>query len=646
MNKEEDITNKEEDITNKEEDIVNKEDNIVNSKENIVNKEDNISNKKEDIVIKEIVKKIKIDTKTKSYKVIISNNLFVKIGHIMLENLPASKSCKVCIISDTNVGELYAAPIEKSLLDAGYEVCKYLINPGEPSKDILNYQKIIDYMSSQSMTRQDIVLSLGGGVVGDLAGFCAASYQRGMGLVNLPTSLLAMIDSSVGGKTAINTAYGKNQIGAFYQPDLVVCDIGSLSSLDDLNWSSGMAEMIKYAVLDRSLDIEKLAGKNNKKDLIEDIYKAISIKTKYVSSDEFDRGQRQVLNLGHTMGHAIEKLSDYKLSHGQSVGIGLNLIARYAVNKGLMNFSDLITITIALNKAGLEIESPYDMDKMIDLIRADKKRQSNKIKLIIPRSIGHCQVVDTDLDDIASFNTKLIPTKDLKSGLLGEKLNHSRSKELHAQLGDYDYQLYEISRDNIDDYMKNYPLDSSNVTIPYKQILVKYCNQLSNRARSIGAVNTLVRLTNGSIYGDNTDYYGFSKMVEKLGISIKDKYVLILGSGGASLTVKAYMKDFEASRIVIISRTGEDNYNNISKHYDKADIIVNASPVGMYPNIDYSPINIRHFKKIEAVLDLIYNPDQTRLLREASQMGIKTINGMTMLREQARLASFIFKQKI
>lgn len=591
-------------------------------------------------------KKIKIDAKSKSYDVLIGRGQLANIGQIILDNIPNSKGTKLCIVTDRNVDSLYSDQVMESLTKAGYKPTKYIIEPGEASKDLVNYKAIIDHMSEAEMTRQDMVLALGGGLVGDLAGFCAATYQRGIGLVQVPTSLLAMIDSSVGGKTAINTGHGKNQIGAFYQPDLVVCDIDSLKSLGDLDWSSGMGEMVKYAVLDKSLDIEKIASRSDLGALIENIYQAISIKAKYVLADEFDRGQRQALNLGHTLGHAIEKLSDYKLRHGQAVAIGLNLVSRYAVARGMMKFSDLITISMALDKAGLDINCPYDMDQMIDLIRADKKRQGDKINLVIPRSLGDCQIVETDLDDLASFDTRPVNTRDIRSGLLGEKLSHSKSPELHARLGDYDYQLYEIAGDKIDSYMENYPLDCSNVTIPYKQTLVKYCDDLSHRAQSIGAVNTIVRLGDGSLYGDNTDYYGFSKMLEVLGLEVKGKYVLILGSGGASLTIKAYMEDMGAGTIVTVSRSGQDNYDNLDSHYEKAHIIVNTTPLGMYPHLDEAPLDLTGFKSLEAVLDLIYNPEETRLISQAKAMGIASINGMTMLEEQARLASFIFKQKI
>lgn len=595
---------------------------------------------------KESIRKIKIDVKSKSYDVLIGRGQLANIGQIILDNIPNSRGTKLCIVTDRNVDSLYSDQVMESLAQAGYRPSKYVIEPGEASKDLANYQAIIDHMSEAEMTRQDMVIALGGGLVGDLAGFCAATYQRGIGLVQVPTSLLAMIDSSVGGKTAINTGHGKNQIGTFYQPDLVVCDIDNLKSLGDLDWSSGMGEMLKYAVLDKSLDIEKIASRSDLGALIENIYKAISIKAKYVLADEFDKGQRQALNLGHTLGHAIEKLSDYKLRHGQAVAIGLNLISRYAVARGMMKFSDLITISMALDKAGLDINCPYDMDQLIDLIRVDKKRQGDKINLIIPRTLGDCQIVETDIDDLASFDTRPMNTRDIRSGLLGEKLSHSKSPELHARLGDYDYQLYEIGRDKIDSYMENYPLDCSNVTIPYKQTLVKYCDDLSHRVQSIGSVNTIVRLGDGSLYGDNTDYYGFSKMIEALGLEVKGKYVLILGSGGASLTVKAYMEDMGAGTIVTISRRGQDNYDNLDRHYEKAHIIVNATPVGMYPHLDEAPLDLRGFKSLEAVLDLIYNPEETRLISQAKAMGIASINGMTMLEEQARLASFIFKQKI
>jgi 3-dehydroquinate synthase len=592
------------------------------------------------------MRNINIQTKSKSYQVLIGRDLLENIGHEILTNLPSSKGTNICIVTDTNIDSLYADQVETSLAQAGYRISKYVVEPGEANKDLINYQAIIDHMSKEEMTRQDMVLALGGGLVGDLAGFCAATYQRGLGLVQVPTSLLAMIDSSVGGKTAINTSYGKNQIGAFYQPDLVVCDINSLDSLKDQDWSSGMGEMVKYAVLDKSLDINKLASRSDLGALMENIYQAISIKAKYVMADEFDKGQRQALNLGHTLGHAIEKLSDYELRHGQAVALGLNLISRYAVARGMMKFSDHISIAMALDKAGLDLACPYEMDQLMDLIRADKKRQGDKINLIVPRSIGDCQIIEIDLDDLASFDTRPVATRTMKSGLLGESLSHSKSPELHLGLGDYDYQLYEIARDEIDNYMKDYPLDCSNVTIPYKETALGYCDDLSARANSIGAVNTLVKLGDGSLYGDNTDYYGFSKMVQGLDLDPSGKYVLILGSGGASKTVEAYMKDMGAGQIVIVSRSGQDNYENLDRHYDLADIIVNTTPLGMYPNIDQAPLDLGPFKRLEAVLDLIYNPEETRLLSQAKSMGIRSINGMTMLEEQAKLASFIFKQSI
>lgn len=239
------------------------------------------------------MRNINIQTKSKSYQVLIGRDLLENIGQEILTNLPSSKGTNICIVTDTNIDSLYAEQVETSLAQAGYRISKYVVEPGEANKDLINYQAINDHMSKEEMTRQDMVLALGGGLVGDLAGFCAATYQRGLGLVQVPTSLLAMIDSSVGGKTAINTSYGKNQIGAFYQPDLVVCDINSLGSLKDQDWSSGMGEMVKYAVLDKSLDINKLASRSDLGALMENIYQAIAIKAKYVMADEFDKGQRQ-----------------------------------------------------------------------------------------------------------------------------------------------------------------------------------------------------------------------------------------------------------------------------------------------------------------------------------------------------------------
>ncbi|MBR5586712.1 MAG: AAA family ATPase [Clostridia bacterium] len=228
-------------------------------------------------------------------------------------------------------------------------------------------------------------------------------------------------------------------------------------------------------------------------------------------------------------------------------------------------------------------------------------------------------------------------------GLLGEHLGHSFSVPIHNLLADYEYKLYEKTPAELEDFLKNPQLDGMNVTIPYKKTVIPFCNSLSDTAQKIGSVNTLVLRETGW-HGDNTDYYGFEYMLKSAGISPKNKKVIILGSGGASLTARCVAQDLGASEIVVISRSGENNYDNISRHFD-ADIIVNATPVGMYPQDFVSPINLGDFKNCSGVADMIYNPARTKLLYDAEVLGIPHTNGLTMLVAQAKRACEIFTGK-
>ncbi len=219
-------------------------------------------------------------------------------------------------------------------------------------------------------------------------------------------------------------------------------------------------------------------------------------------------------------------------------------------------------------------------------------------------------------------------------GLLGKKLAHSLSPQIHSYLPSCNYSLFEREENELDSFFQNPPVKAFNVTIPYKIEAFKRCTVLSDIAKKIGSVNTVIYRENGEIYGDNTDYFGFSYMADFADCDFKGKKVVILGSGGACLTVKLVCKDRGAKETIVISRTGEDNYKNLSRHYD-AQILVNTTPVGMYPNNGEAPCDISKFTKCERVLDLIYNPVKTRLILEAEKCKIKSANGLSMLVAQA-----------
>lgn len=229
----------------------------------------------------------------------------------------------------------------------------------------------------------------------------------------------------------------------------------------------------------------------------------------------------------------------------------------------------------------------------------------------------------------------------LKCGLLGRKLGHSYSPAIHGMLSDYSYELFEREPEQLEDFLLHGDWNGINVTIPYKKSVLPYCRELSPLAKEIGSVNTIVRRPDGSLFGDNTDAYGFESLVKKSGIDVRGKKALVLGSGGASVTVVAVLKRLGAGSVTVISRSGEDNYDNIRKHAD-AKIIVNTTPVGMFPNNGQSAVDLGTFPACEGVLDVVYNPARTAMLLQAEQRGIPHAGGLYMLVAQAKRSSEIF----
>lgn len=222
----------------------------------------------------------------------------------------------------------------------------------------------------------------------------------------------------------------------------------------------------------------------------------------------------------------------------------------------------------------------------------------------------------------------------MKCGLLGRKLGHSFSPQIHSSLGNYSYDLFEKEPEELEDFLMNGDFTGLNVTIPYKKAVIPYCAELSQRAALLGAVNTIVRRPDGSLIGHNTDYFGFASMVHDSGLSVCGKKVLVLGSGGASNTAVAVLTEMGAN-VIVISRSGENNYTNLQRHADAA-VIVNATPVGMYPETGVSPVDLSDFPVLEGVLDIVYNPARTKLLLDAENLGLTTANGLLMLVAQAK----------
>lgn len=231
----------------------------------------------------------------------------------------------------------------------------------------------------------------------------------------------------------------------------------------------------------------------------------------------------------------------------------------------------------------------------------------------------------------------------MECGLLGGKLGHSFSPQIHGALADYRYTLWEKSPEELNDFLKNGDFTGLNVTIPYKKTVIPYCAELSDQARKIGAVNTIVRRQDGTLLGHNTDYFGFAYLLRQSGIAVAGKKCLVLGTGGASVTVQAVLRE-QGAQVVVLSRSGPDNYDHLERHADAA-LIVNATPVGMYPNTGVSPVDLKCFPKLEGVLDLIYNPARTQFLLDAEKLGVPGWNGLSMLVAQAKESAEWFTGK-
>lgn len=339
-------------------------------------------------------------TASKKYQVIIGSGLLSETGsYISALKAPG----KAAIISDSNVWPLYGAAAEESLQKAGFDVYHYCFPAGESSKNAQTYLNILNFLAENQLTRSDVVVALGGGVVGDITGFASATYLRGISFVQIPTTLLAMVDSSVGGKTAIDLPAGKNLVGAFYQPALVLCDIDALNSLPEDIFRDGCAEVIKYGILYDSGLFAHLAqcGLNFDRETV--ISRCVSLKRDVVAEDEFDTGARQKLNLGHTFGHAVEKESHFSVSHGQAVAIGMAMIARAARKNKLCQEDTLSDILKVLDRFGLPCCTEYSADKLYAAALSDKKRSGGTVNLIIPEQIGACTIYPAPITKLRSF---------------------------------------------------------------------------------------------------------------------------------------------------------------------------------------------------------------------------------------------------
>ena len=335
----------------------------------------------------------------------------VKIGSGLLDTLgeeirKLGKANKICVVTDTNVSALYGTRVSDNLKAAGFDVYNFVFPYGERSKNLNVYQDLVEKLCSDRFNRSDMILALGGGVVGDLAGFAAATFQRGIRYVQVPTTLLAAVDSSVGGKTAVDLKAGKNQVGCFYQPSLVICDTDTLSTLPDEQYCCGCAEVIKYAVLKSRCFYDELMRTPASQQYEHVISTCVEMKKEYVQKDEFDTGERMFLNLGHTIGHAVENLSGYTTLHGQAVAIGMAEIARISARNGICSEKTCREIIAILEQYGLPVENPYKTEDIVNVMLSDKKLVGGRLNFVVPEEIGKCRLYPVEAEKLTEFLEK------------------------------------------------------------------------------------------------------------------------------------------------------------------------------------------------------------------------------------------------
>lgn len=354
--------------------------------------------------------KLRVDLPDSPYDIVIEKGSMSKVG-TWTRSLWQPQ--KIAIITDNHVGGLYAEKVKLSLEDAGFDVVVFDFLEGEASKNLKTVNKAYEFLVKNNMTRSDGIIALGGGVVGDLAGFVASTYMRGIHFLQIPTSLTAQVDSSIGGKTGVNTPFAKNMVGTFTQPDGVLIDPETLTTLGKRELIEGMGEVIKYGLIDDVELWDELTSMEGSPQSILDhaesiIYRSCNVKRKVVVEDELDNGVRLYLNFGHTIGHAVEATAGYgKVMHGEAVAIGMVQISRIAEKKGLMPQGITQDIIAMCAKFGLPIDyHPWSVEVLYDALTHDKKARGKLIKTVIVPELGSAAINQIPLEEMKEYLEK------------------------------------------------------------------------------------------------------------------------------------------------------------------------------------------------------------------------------------------------
>lgn len=344
------------------------------------------------------MKTVEVRLGSNSYEVHIGSGILAEAGCWLREG---GFSDKLVIITNPVVNQLYGEALGQNLTREGFRVAILLVPDGEEQKSLETAGRLYHELTDLYAERTTPILSLGGGVIGDLAGFVAATYLRGIPLVQIPTTLLAQVDSSIGGKVAVNHDQLKNKIGAFYQPRLVLSDISTLRTLPPKELSNGLAEVIKSAVIwDREFftyletNLERIQLRDDR-ELEEAVFRSAKIKAEIVEKDERDLGLRNILNYGHTIGHAIESAADFGIGHGEAVAIGMLVAASISNRQGILDINELIRLKNLISRANLTVETPnLDLNRAIQAVKHDKKILEGRIRFVLPKAIGDVFITD------------------------------------------------------------------------------------------------------------------------------------------------------------------------------------------------------------------------------------------------------------
>ncbi|MDE6723369.1 MAG: 3-dehydroquinate synthase [Eubacterium sp.] len=334
----------------------------------------------------------------KTYEILIEKGIMQACGSYIRK---VSNAKKVCVITDSNVAPLYLDRVVTSLEKEGYEVCSFTFKAGESSKTTATIVEMVEYLAEKGLTRKDLVVALGGGVCGDMAGFASAVYLRGIDFVQIPTTLLSQVDSSVGGKTGVDLPQGKNLCGAFHQPILVLMDPLALNTLSDHFFSDGMGEVIKAGCIKSAQLFEKLENIDVKENIEDIIFDCVDIKRGVVERDEKEQGERALLNFGHTVGHGIEKLYNFSgISHGEAVGIGMLMISEIGERAGLTEKGTAKRIKAVLEKYNMKTSDAHSVQDIIEAMQHDKKKTANGINFVMLKEIGDSFIYPVETKNI------------------------------------------------------------------------------------------------------------------------------------------------------------------------------------------------------------------------------------------------------